>query len=295
MSGTMSSLFWQLSGMTFLLLSILLAAVCISSSSAPVPPAGNANISATSTLPVTTSIPIVTSSRVQNPQENASLFIGINSNPHHYLGDIITFNGTTNLPVGENISLAIYTTEFIPCPKSSCCCSVAPCCGGISDAVTLISGDSDINTWSWDVNTSEHGFRQGSPYVFSVSGRKGLVENSSLFSVWDIPKPNITINVPENASNENAIRLYGMVNTGNGPDEKLSLKIFSDSGARIYYIIPVVFDGAGYHWNFTLKKSAITPYNYYNVNITSMTDPKIGIYRTFNYNNEPGYWPFFPQ
>jgi len=278
-----------------LLIGTLFAVGCTLSSPAPAPIAESLNSPVTPTLPVTTERPITSLATVQYPQENKSLFITINPIVHHYLGDIITFNGTTNLPAGENITLGIYTTEFIPCSKSICCCSVAPCCGGIGDTFTIIPGDHDINTWSWDVNTSEHGFREGYPYAFYVSGRNGLLENSSLFSVWNIPKPNITINNPENDPNEYALRLSGLVDTGNGPDEKLLLKIFSDSGAKVNYTIPVVFNETSYSWNFTLKKSAITPYNFYTVNITSLTDPKIGIYRTFNYNNEPGYWPFFPQ
>ncbi len=218
--------------------------------------------------------------------------ITIDPIPHHYIGDTITIEGTTNLAPGEMITLGIYSAEFIPCPKSSVYCSdsVGLCCGGISDTIAVAPGNCGINTWSWVVNTSQHGFRPGHPYIFDVTGRNRVVENSSLFTVSGIPKPNITFNLPENDPNEYAIRFSGQVNTGNGPDEKLLLKISSDSGAKVSYTIPVFLSGTEYYWNFTLKKSAITPYNFYTVNITSLTNPEIGYRNTFMYNNLPQYY-----
>jgi hypothetical protein len=272
-----------------------LTAGCISPSSPPVPYAGNMNISATSTLPVTTSSPIVTSAPGQNPQENTSLYINVNPIFHHYLGDIIVLNGTTNLPAGEMITLGISTTEFHTCLNRGVQYpGVCACCEGIGDSAAIISGGYGVNTWSWNVNTSQYGFHQGYPYVLYVSGRNGLVENSSHFSVWNMPKPNITLNVPENRLNGTALLLSGQVNTGNGPDKNLLLTVSSDSGKKVSSPVPVYRNGTGYFWNFTLKKSMITPYNFLSVNVSSATSPEIRIVRTFLYNNEPAYYPYSP-
>ena len=297
MSGTKLSSFWQLSVVIYLLTSMLLATGCISPSSAPIPHAGNENISATSTLPVTTSSPMVTSALGQNSQENTSLYININPTTHHYLGDIIVFNGTTNLTPGEMITFRIEEGVYHSCSKRMGPCSdnevVRHCCEGLINTIAVIPGDFGINTWSLPVNTSQHGFGTG-PYSVEATGRDGLVQTSSLFTVSGIPKPNITLNLPENDSGGFALRFSGQVNTGNGPDENLLLTVSSDSGKKASYSVPKYRNGTGYFWNFTLKKSAITPYNFLSVNVSSATSPEIRIERTFLYNNEPIYYPYNP-
>jgi len=120
------------------------------------------------------------------------------------------------------------------------------------------------------------------------------VLNGSVFIVNGLPQPNLTLNLPENDPNSNALLLSGQVNTGNGPDERLLLTVSSDSGKVVSSTIPVAHDGNGYSWNFTLKKPEILPYNFYTVNITSKNNPQIGITRTFLYNNEPLYYPYNP-
>ncbi|MGA2120541.1 MAG: hypothetical protein ABSG49_00705 [Methanoregula sp.] len=285
--------------LTFLVVGALLAAGCTSSSPAPVTPAGNISVSTILTPPVTINPPTVTPNVTETveqvtwntssenftscvPLDIREPEITIDPLPHHYVGDTFTIGGTTNLHPREMITAGIYATEFRPC-------SIGSCSGGISNTIAVVPGNCNINTWSWVIDTSQYGLRQGYPYVLDVKGRNGLVENSSLFSVWNIPKPNITFNLPENDPNEYAIRFSGQVNTGNGPDEKLLVKISSDSGAKVSYTIPVFLNGTGYYWNFTLKKSEITPYNFYTVNITSLTNPEIGYLNTFMYNNLPEY------
>jgi hypothetical protein len=61
------------------------------------------------------------------------------------------------------------------------------------------------------------------------------VENTNLFTVYGLPKPNITLNLPENDPNAYAIRFSGQVNTGNGPSENLLLIVSSDSGKKANY------------------------------------------------------------
>jgi hypothetical protein len=293
MSGTKESRVSQLFLMIGNLLCILITAGCISPSSAPVPQPGNISLPATTVSPVTPPIIVPAPVHCQNGSNTSytgEQFIQINSVPHHYIGDTITFDGSTNLPPGEMITLGVYSADFMPCPKWQCSGSVHPCCGGIGTTIAVIPGICCINTWSWDVNTSQYGFQADHQYFVSASGREGLVENTSFFTVSGIPKPNITFNLPENDPNEYAIRFSGQVNTGNGPDEILLLKISSDSGAKVSYTIPAFLNGTGYYWNFTLKKSAITPYNFYTVNITSLTNPEIGYRNTFMYSNLPQYY-----
>jgi len=304
MSGTKKSRDLQLFLMIGILLSILIAAGCISPSSAPVPPPQNISLSATTMPPVTTP-PTIVQAPVHCPNGsntsnllNGELFIRINPVPHHYLGDIITFDGITNLPAGEMITFRIEEGVYHSCPKRMGPCSddevVRHCCEGLINTIAVLSGDCDLNTWSWDVNSSEHGFYSDGEYIIYASGRNGAVQNTSLFTVYGLPKLNITLNLPENDPNAYAIRFSGQVNTGNGPAENLLLTVSSDSGKKASYSVPIYQNGTRYFWNFTLKKSAITPYNFLLVNVSSATSPEIRIERTFLYNNEPAYYPYNP-
>lgn len=158
--------------------------------------------------------------------------------------------------------------------------------------VSVIRGPSCVNTWSWDVNTSQHGFRPDGEYDIYTIGRNGAVINSSLFIVYGIPKSNLTLNFPANDSGGNAIRFSGLANTGNGPDEKLFLTVSSDSGRGTSFVIPVYRNGTGYSWNISVNRSSISPYNFLTVNVSSQTSPAVSIERVFKYNNEPAYYPY---
>jgi hypothetical protein len=275
-----------------LLAGLILAAGCATSSSpAPVPPAGTTIVPITSALPVSARPVITTIAPAQCPLESNSTVICINPVPHHYFGETITFDGTTNLPAGETITIRI-AEAWGRCSKCQFMRndSVRYCCGNFYRMVAVRPGDSGVNTWSWDVNTSDYDFQPDGNYLVSASGRERLVENTSYFRLNGIPQPNITFTLPENDPNEYAIRFSGQVNTGNGPDENLLFQITSDSGSKVSYTIPVYRNGTGYYWNFTLKKSAITPYNFYTVNLSSLTSPEIGYRNTFMYNNLPGYY-----
>jgi hypothetical protein len=265
-----------------LLIGMLLSAGCTMSPPAPVPIAENQDIPGAPNLPNTTELPVTSLAPVQCPQESNSTFIRINPIPDHYLGDNITIEGTTNLAPGEMIQSQIYEPVFHTCPKfrsGACDDSVYGCCGGISQAVTVRAGECGINTWSLDVNTSQHQFSSDS-FIISAYKKNFSVEDTRLFNVLKIPEPDpfhyIIINVPENDPSRNAITLSGKVNGDNGPREKLFVRISLDSGARINSTIPVVFDGTGYIWNYTIEMAALYPLNNYSVNITSVQDPRIG-------------------
>lgn len=104
--------------------------------------------------------------------------------PDHALGDTITFSGTTDLAAGENLSLNIVSTDFTPCAKGTGSSDlVTPCGGGYSGTVTIRPGTCGANTWSWMVDTSEHGFQPGQQYLLIASGSAGRVQNSTLFTI----------------------------------------------------------------------------------------------------------------
>ena len=283
----------------------ILVAGCTVPSSSPVIPVGTTVAPTPPTSPPLTTPPYtITQIPDKTPLEcnrstlsgNGKPFITIDPVPHHYIRESIRFGGTTNLQTGESLDTAVYSGEFAPCPKSvgNCRGNVTPCCGGYSATVSVLPGPCGINTWSWEVNTYEHGFRPDGLYIISAIGRNGGMENFSFFTVSGIPQPNLTLNLPENDSDEYALLLSGQVNTGNGPDEQLILMISTDSGKRASYVIPVSRNETGYSWNISLKKSDIVPYNFLTVTVSPVTRPAISIERTFLYNNEPSFYPYNP-
>jgi hypothetical protein len=233
---------------------------------------------------------------VWETQESTRPWIRIDPVPHHYLGDTITFHGTTNLLPEETVQVAVFSAEFAPCPKSAMYCTgnVSPCCGGISSTVSIRAGACGVNRWSWDVNTAEHGFRANGEYSISAVGRNGATEQYKIFTVSGLPQPNITLNLPENDPGGYALRFFGQANTGSGLLEELVLIASSDSGKIARHNVPVFRDGTGYSWNYSLKKSEIVPYNFLTVTVSSKTRPEISIERTFLANNEPVYYPYNP-
>jgi hypothetical protein len=274
---------------------MLLAAGCSTSTPASVSPGKNAGIPAT-TAPVTTEIPVQTAPPSRCLPVNNTSFISIDPITVHQLGDTIPFRGTTNLEPGEPVNIRI--SGYMPmCAKcqGDFADSVAGCCGEFNRTVVVSGGECGNNLWSLDVNTSEHDFHADNDYWIGTSGRNNRIGNSSFFTVSGIPRPNLTLNLPENDTGGFALRFSGRSNTGNGPDEKLLLTVSSDSGRGASFIVPVYVNGTGYFWNFTVNKSVIVPYNFLTVNVTSTTSPEISIVRTFMYTNQPAYYPYNPN
>jgi hypothetical protein len=166
----------------FLIAAILLAGLvlvtgCTTSSPAPVPPAGFTTVPMTSALPVSASPVIATQALAQCPQENSTKFISISTITDHYLGEIVTFSGTTNLPAGEKIILGIVTTSFHSCQKTRYPCENpdtvnAICCnGGFNRTIAIMPGNCGINSWSFTVNTSDYDFWPDFYIVYATSGK----------------------------------------------------------------------------------------------------------------------------
>jgi hypothetical protein len=118
------------------------------------------------------------------------LFINISSVPDHYIGDIVTFTGTTNLPAGENFTLGIVTTSTrgcqkmrYPCPNQNTVNAIC-CSGGFNRTIMIIPGNCGINTWSLTINTSEYDFW---PDLYSVYAVSGKTFGQSYFTIRDKP------------------------------------------------------------------------------------------------------------
>jgi hypothetical protein len=167
-----------------LLAGLVLAAGCTTSSSVPASPAGSTIVPMTSAPPIVASPMIATPALTQCPQENSTRFINISPVPDHYFGDLITINGTTNLPAGDRITLTIIENTQHPCNKGICNDSVRYCCGTFQRTVAVRSGGNGINTWSLDVNTSQHEFDSYS-YIVSASERNYQIETIREFVVLD--------------------------------------------------------------------------------------------------------------
>jgi hypothetical protein len=148
-----------------------------------VPEINKQAVSPDTTGPVTPAITVCPQKTPAGNLANAPE-IAINPVPDHALGDLIDFTGTANLAAGEPLVLKIYSAEFVPCPKvPSGLDSVSPCGGGFTGNVTVTLGNCGINTWSWPVDTSQHGFQPGGQYLLWVNGRDGGVQDSAIFNI----------------------------------------------------------------------------------------------------------------
>jgi len=130
--------------------------------------------------------PVVTRCPDRFPAGNTTgaPWIAIDPVPDHAPGEIINFTGTTNLAAGEPLVPEIYSAEIVPCPKGPTLPdSVNPCGEGFAGKISVALGNCGINTWSWSVDTSQHGFQPGGQYLLSVSGRDGKVQNSAFFNI----------------------------------------------------------------------------------------------------------------
>jgi len=177
-----------------ILLCVLLTAGCLSSAPGQGLSLGNTSpiaippfLSASPVLPGSTPCPLTTGAgNVSNVP-----IITIDPVADHAAGDWITFTGTTNLAAGENLSLAVMSSDFHPCAKTETPPSddlVDPCSGGVTATVAVSPGNCGANTWSWTVDTSQHGFQPGSQYLLIVTGRQDQAVNTTLFTLLDLLK-----------------------------------------------------------------------------------------------------------
>ena len=129
-------------------------------------PQGTVNRTSITTMDATTPIiePVTTVYTIQTQcpvGKNATPYININPVGDHSLGDVIEINGTTNCEEGE-VLIWIRDTIFIPCPRQlGGSDSPCPCCDGVYITAPIIPGICGNNTWSFELNTSQHHFYAG--------------------------------------------------------------------------------------------------------------------------------------
>lgn len=274
---------------------ILVAAVLADGCMVPTEPATprvTDSIPAT-TGPATTVTPVRTATPVICVPVNTTPYIGIDPILVPRIGDTITFRGTTNLAPGELVTIRI-SGEVPMCAKcrGDFADSVVACCGGFNRTVVIRNGSCGNNLWSLDVDTSRYDFYADNDYWIGISGGTSPVVNSSFFTLSGIPRPNLTLNLPENDTGGSILRFSGRSNTGNGPGENLLFTLSTDSGKTASFMVPVYPDGTGYSWNYTVNRTALFPYNYLTVNVRSQASPAISIQRVFMYTNEPEFYPY---
>jgi hypothetical protein len=133
---------------------------------------------------------------ILNISESATPWTVIDPIPDHYLGDIATFRGTTNLAPGELITIRI-SEPTVMCAKcrGDFADSVVGCCGEFNRTVVVREGECGNNLWSLDVNTSQHDF-VADLYWIGTYGQNGTLLNSSFFNVTGIPDPSLTLTYP---------------------------------------------------------------------------------------------------
>jgi hypothetical protein len=95
----------------------------------------------------------------------------------HYVGDVFAITGSTNLAVGDELLIEIYSSSFGPTRK------VQPGeFSGSTGTVTVVPGTNGYNTWSFYIDTSA--FR-ADEYLVRVSGVTRDVIASTTFTLTE--------------------------------------------------------------------------------------------------------------
>lgn len=108
----------------------------------------------------------------------------INPIGDRYVGDTFTLSGSTNLAVGDDLLVEIYSSSFGPTQKVQ-----GSGFSGSSGTVTVMPGTNGYNTWSFFVDTST--FRPDE-YIVKVSGVTIDVTASATFMVTERNIPAVT-------------------------------------------------------------------------------------------------------
>ncbi len=103
----------------------------------------------------------------------------------HHEGDTITFQGSTNLAVGDDLSVTIYSESFRPTDKSQ-----SGEFYGTSGVVKVVPGTKGMNRWSFTADTSKW---MSDEYVVTVSGVTVAVTDSTTFYLIMRPFPVETV------------------------------------------------------------------------------------------------------
>ena len=101
----------------------------------------------------------------------------INTTGDHYVGDKVTITGLTNLAVGNDLLVEIYSSSFQPTQKIQ-----SGEFSGSSGTVTVMPGTNGYNVWSFDVDASTF---KPDEYIIRVSGITNEVTASSSFIIHE--------------------------------------------------------------------------------------------------------------
>ena len=102
----------------------------------------------------------------------------------HYVGDTFTITGSTNLAVGNDLLVEIYSSSFKPTQKAQ-----SGEFSGSSGTVTVVPGPYGYNMWSFDVDASSF---KPDEYIIKVSAVTNDVTASSTFNILE-PVPTTSI------------------------------------------------------------------------------------------------------
>lgn len=103
----------------------------------------------------------------------------------HAVGDKFTITGSTNLAVGDNLQVEVYSSSFKPTSKNQ-----DSAFSGASGVVQVVPGTGSRNSWAFDIDSA--GFRPDE-YIVTVSGVTQDVSGSTTFTIVDaVPATPVT-------------------------------------------------------------------------------------------------------
>jgi trimeric autotransporter adhesin len=110
---------------------------------------------------------------------------GIDPIPDHVIGDRFTISGSTNLAVGDDLSISVTSSSFTPTSKSQ-----SGEFSGTAGVVKVVPGSGGLNRWSLGADTASW---KADEYIVTVEGITVDVRDSTLFNVLAYrPTPSVT-------------------------------------------------------------------------------------------------------
>jgi trimeric autotransporter adhesin len=93
----------------------------------------------------------------------------------HAVGDTFTITGSTNLAVGDDLQIDVYSSSFKPTGKNQ-----DSTFSGASGVVRVVAGNSGRNAWSFNIDASSF---KPDEYIITVSAILQDVHGSSTFNI----------------------------------------------------------------------------------------------------------------
>ena len=114
---------------------------------------------------------------------SSELFITIDPIGNHTIGEVFFINGTTNLPISENLSINVFPALYHPVSRGH------EDLGFTNDRISIISQDNGIKHWS--INVSE-GHWANEVYIVTIGSKKFRPDPPTIqfFTMSDPPSLN---------------------------------------------------------------------------------------------------------